>query len=232
MLAGEGRLVAVVPGTRRLESESPSGYQDRVGSALRSVRAEAAWLCVAPGDHVPLLVAAALGAGMHVLAEKPWRYSTDTPHLERSAESLGLVVGVDFEYCLLDAVQSWPAAFGGGAGLSFGGRFDVPSSNRLDLPAMDQLGSHLLALREDAAPQAAIGSLHCGYERPAVRRAWLAGPGGPVAEADFTASTEPILQRVVALFESAAAGAHFRFDLSFAERVAVLSAAGGGPGEG
>ncbi len=223
VLDGQHRRVAVVSDARRRPDESSTGYTARLGGSLGAAGAQIAWLCVPPGPHVPALTHAALDAGLHVIAEKPWRYPEETETLARMARSAGLVVGVDFEYCLLDGVQRWAAEQEKGAGLRFGGEFTVTAGNRLGISAADNLGSHLLAIRELAAPAAEIGDITCGYERSPARRVWLDGPGGRIAEIDFADNTEPIMQRFVAGFEDAVDGGTFALDLAFAQRVAALA---------
>ncbi len=224
VLDGERRRVAVVGEARRRPDESPTGYTARLGDALGSSGAQIAWLCVPPGPHVPALTRAALGAGLHVIAEKPWCYPDETATLASLARSAGRIVGIDFEYCLLDGVQRWAAQLEQGAGLRFGGEFSVATGNRLGISAADNLGSHLLAIRELAVPAAEIGEIDYGYERSAARRVWLDGPAGRVAEVDFADNTEPIMQRFVTGFEAAIDGGAFPLDLAFAERVAARTA--------
>jgi hypothetical protein len=225
VLAAEARGVTVLSNPRRQPDEGEDAYAERIGSAFRSADAQVAWLCVPPGPHVPVLVSVALSSGLHVIAEKPWRYPLETEQLESLARAAGRLVGVDFEYCLLDGVRRWMVDFGTGQGLRFGGEFVVSSPNRLGISPVDNLAGHLLAIAQFAVPAADLGDIYCGYERPAARRVWLDGSDGRVSEIDFGDSTEPILQRYVATFEAALDGAALPFDLPFARSVAHLSAA-------
>jgi hypothetical protein len=158
---------------------------------------------------------------MHVIVEKPWQCSRpDTNRVSAVAQQKELQVGCDFEYCLLDAVERWRAAFHPGTGVSFGGWFSVDRANRLDISAMENLGCHLAAIREYAVPEANILELHAAYEAPNRRTVWLKQEDLELASLDFQHSGEPILQRFVRQFEGAiTACRQFPFDLSFASKV-------------
>lgn len=225
MLSGEGREVATLGSLRSGPDEQPDAHVDRLAASFEAARARFAWLCVAPGAHAPVIARAALQAGLHLVVEKPWRYPEHTPALRLLAAERGLVVGVDFEFCLLEGVQRWAAGLGGGAGLRFGGVFDVATPDHLGVPAIDNLGSHLLAIREVAAPAAELGAIRCGYERPAARAVWLDRGGKTLERLDFAQSREPILQRLVQTFEAASEQGSFPLDLALAERVVLASEA-------
>ena len=145
----------------------------------------------------------ALSSGLHVLAEKPWSCSpAQTEELAGLARRAGLRVGVHFEYCLLDGVRRWRETLGEGDGYDFGGRFTTPTPDRMGVPADVNLGCHLRAVHRYAVPMARLGELACGYEEPPSRVVWVAAPGRPREEIDFTNQREPIIQRFVSLFES------------------------------
>lgn len=222
MLEAQSRRCVAVEQVRRREGERADHYAIRMGEELRAAGVEFAWLSLPPGDHVPLLVRAALDAGLHVIAEKPWSYSREESDVVLAARVAGgRLVAIDFEYCLLDGVRLWRSKYGDTDGLVFGGRFVVQGPDRLGIAAMDNLGSHLLAIREYATPRAAIGEIRCAYLGSPERRIWLDGPGGRVAEIDFAASPEPILQRFVAAVEQARDAGEVAFDIPFAQRVAA-----------
>jgi hypothetical protein len=220
MLVASGVEVAQIGAVRQAPDEDTDVYVARIATALRAAGCTDAWLCVPPGRHVPALVRAAVQEGVRVVAEKPWPYPPaglgGTP-LARAEESPSVVVC--FEYVLLDAVQEWRTSWHGGAGLTFHGAFTVAAPDRLGIPALWNLGSHLVAIREWAVPQASLGTLKAAYDSEPERRVWLEDDAGDqVAEIDFRGSNEPILQRFVA---GAAAGRApvVELDLTFAERV-------------
>jgi hypothetical protein len=159
--------------------------------------------------------------GLHVVVEKPWRRMPDTSEVAAEAGRLGRVVAIDFEYCLLEAVRGWSTKYGCGAGLTFGGEFTVPGPNRLGLGALENLGSHLIAVKEFAAPAATLGALRCAYGERPMRRVWLEIGRGQQDVIDFTATSEPILQRFIRMVEDAIGGAPCSLDLAFAERIAA-----------
>ena len=84
---------------------------------------------------------------------------------------------------------------------------------------MQNLGSHLLAMREYAVPHSGLSKIRCGYELPDQRMVWLESGKQRVASIDFLGSKEPIVQRFVARFENSLDGKPFPFDFAFAQRV-------------
>lgn len=221
MLEADGRRCVVVEQVRRRADERLDAYAKRMADELRLARVDLAWVAVSPGEHVPVQVRAALEAGLHVIVEKPWSYTPeDTDAVLAAQRSAGRLVAVDYEYCLLDAVQQWRTQYSDAADLVFGGRFVLAREDRQGIAAMDNLGSHLLAIREYAVPRAAVGAIRCGYLGAPERRVWLDGPGGRVAEVDFSDHGEPILQRFVAAVEQARDHGEIAFDIAFAQRVA------------
>lgn len=226
VLTGEGRRCVFIEDARRETTETYSDYKQRLAKRMADSGSHIAWLCTLPGPHVPLLVEAAIGAGLHVIAEKPWPYSpNETRLLQNLAAATGRQVGVHFEYCLLDAVEKWRNRFDRGAGLQFGGRFHLRGPDRLGIPAADNLGCHLLAVREYAVPQSGLAEISCEYERADERRVWLEKNHREIAPIDFLVSKEPIIQRYVAKFELGLDGTSFPFDLEFAARTAAALSA-------
>jgi hypothetical protein len=220
ILAGENRRVAAIPETRRASEETDSAYRSRLAEAMRASDAQIAWLCVLPGSHVPLMIDAALDAGLHVVTEKPWQASQGvTSALVARAKSLHRLIAVHFEYCLLEEVERWRRDFHLGTGLLFGGLFYLSRPDHTGMSAVDNLGSHLLAIRAYAAPKSALQEIRCGYEQPDERSVWLEKRNTRVAFIDLLANKEPIIQRFIAKVEASLDGADFPFDLEFALRV-------------
>ncbi len=126
LLAAESRRVTCIPNTRKDLAESEDDYIERLTSAIRASSAHILWLCVAPGEHVFWMLKAAIDAGVHAIAEKPWLIpANQTRALAASAQRGNIAVGVHFEYCLLDEIEQWRERFAGGRGLRFSGRFAV-----------------------------------------------------------------------------------------------------------
>ncbi|HEX8764773.1 MAG TPA: Gfo/Idh/MocA family oxidoreductase, partial [Candidatus Acidoferrum sp.] len=99
IIAGEGRTVRTIEETRQGPSEGQQSYRARLEEAMKTSRAEIAWLCVSPGPHMSLMIQAALEAGLHVVAEKPWYGSAaDTERLQTLARVRRRLIGVHFEY--------------------------------------------------------------------------------------------------------------------------------------
>lgn len=221
ILAEEGREVVLIGEPRRRLEECDASYRFRLSASMRASGAQITWICLPPGAHIPLIAEAAISAGLHVVIEKPWLCSCfETDALLALAEAQQRVIGVHHEYCFLQGVEGWRRDFRKRGGLNFGGRFRVSGPNRLGIDPVDDLGSHLLAIRAYAVPHAEVSEILCGYDLPDERRVWLEVNGREVAVVDFLNNSEPIIQRFVSKFEDAVAGAEFPLDLRFALRVA------------
>jgi hypothetical protein len=221
VLAGENRRAVSIEETRPRPAESDAEYRSRLSGTLTASGAQVAWLCVPPGPHMAAMIEAALDADLHVVVEKPWLCSRrKTLALLDLARARHRVVAIHYQYCFLNEVQAWRREFHPGAGLHFGGRFTLSRPDRLGVFAMDELGSHLLAIREHAIPRSTVSQIVCGYEMPDERHIWIERSGKEIASIDFRANTEPIIQRFVAGVEAALGGAEFPFGLDFALQVA------------
>jgi Oxidoreductase family, NAD-binding Rossmann fold len=220
MLVNEGRRAEFVSGLRRNTDETSSVHQSRLAQTFSDSSAQVVWLCVPPGVHVPILIRAAFAAGLHVIVEKPWVYSREeTASLQDAASAAGLKGSVHFEYCLLSEIENWRRQYEQQDGLEFGGTFNVHAADHLGISAMQNLGSHLMAMREYAIPHSRLSKIYCGYELPDERMVWVDSDKQRVASIDFLGSKEPIVQRFVARFENSLGGKPFPFDFDFAERV-------------
>jgi hypothetical protein len=221
ILARERRRTISLEQTRRGPAESESDYKSRLRDALTATGTHIAWLCLAPGPHIRLIVEAAVSAGVHVVVEKPWLCSrAETDSLLALSRAAGCLVAIHYEYCLLEGVEAWRRDLHQRADLSFRGRFLLRRPDHSGIPAIDNLGAHLLAIRAYAVPRSALAEIQCGYELPDERRVSVEKSGENVASIDFLANKEPIIQRFIARLEAALDGADFPFDLGLADRVA------------
>lgn len=226
ILIAENRRVVDISETRTRSGETDSLYRSRLAEVMKSSDAQIAWLCVPPGPHVPSMTEAALDAGLHVVVEKPWQASAlVTKSLLARAKSQRRLVAVHFEYCFLEEVERWHRDFYPGLGLRFAGHFYLNRPDHMGIPALDNLGSHLLAIRAYATPKSALQEIRCGYEKPDERSVWLENRNTRVAFIDLLANKEPIIQRFVAKLEASLDGADFALDLEFASRVSKDTAA-------
>ena len=221
IIAGENRAVATIEETRQRPSESESAYVGRLAETMKASAAQIAWLCVIPGPHVTRMIRAALEAGLHVIVEKPWYGSSeDTQRLQALAHAQGRLLAVHFEYLMLEAVENWRKRFHPGAGLRFAGHFLLSRADRSGIPAIDNLGCHLLAIREFAVPASEISEIQCAYESPDERLVWIDEAGQRISTVDLLQGSQHIIQDFMKKVETAMDGATFPFDLEFALRVA------------
>jgi hypothetical protein len=233
ILAGEGRRTVAGEDTRQRNSESDAEYRSRLTTSLATSGAQIAWLCVSPGPHISRMIEAAIAAGLHTVVEKPWQCSRgESEALTALASAKNRLISIHYQYCLLKEVEAWHRDFRDTPGLRFGGHFAVDHPGHLGIPALDDLGSHLLAIRGYAVPQSTISKIRCGYDLPAERRVWIETRDAKIRSIDFLGSKQPVIQRYVHQLEAAIAGADFPFDLAFASRVAddlaAVKVSGGG----
>ena len=197
ILTDEGRTVSLIADARQRKGESAVEHMARLAADIKFSGAQIAWFCVPAGPHIPFLLRAALDVGVHVVVEKPWLCSREaTEALAERARLRGLAVGIHYEFCLLDGVQGWRREFLSAEGLEFGGRFLTSKAARRETSALDDLGSHLFAIREYAAPRARVTEIECGYSMPVERRLWLTRGGKITSSVNFTMNSEPIVQQV------------------------------------
>jgi predicted dehydrogenase len=221
ILVAESRSVASIQETRQGSGETEAAYRSRLAEALRASNAQIAWLSVLPGPHLPIMIDAALDSGLHVVVEKPWQVSPrETASLVARAKSLRRLVAVHFEYCFLEEVERWRREFHSGAGLRFGGHFFLDRPDHTGMTAMDNLGSHLLAIRAYAVPQSAVLEIRSGYQQPDERCVWVERRNTRAAFINLLASKERIIQKFIAKVERSLEGAEFPLDLQFALGVA------------
>jgi len=226
ILSSIDRHVVRIADPRRQPTESTTAFRSRFCVKLKSSGAQIVWLCVPPGSHVPLLMEAAMDAGLHVVSEKPWRCSRDvTDALLLQAKDTRSLLAVHYEYCLLSTVETWRRTVFPGKELGFGGHYFSGRSDHLRIPALENLGSHLLSIKAYAAPQAALSEIRCGYNTPNERCVWLEKAGNRTAFINLLENKEPIIQRFIEKTEGALNGADFPFGLDFALRIAEELAA-------
>jgi GFO/IDH/MocA oxidoreductase family protein len=221
IIAGEGKTVGMIVETRQRQSETEAAYVSRLREGMKTSRAQIAWLCVSPGPHVSQMIQAALEAGLHVIAEKPWYGSaTDTDRLQALARARRRLIGVHFEYLVHGEVEKWKSGFYPGSGLRFGGHFFLGRPYQGDIPAIDNLGCHLFSIREFAVPASEGGEMQCIHGGTEERLVWLEQDGRRVASINLFKGSGRLIQDFMKKAEAALEGATFPFDLDFALRVA------------
>jgi hypothetical protein len=104
--------------------------------------------------------------------------------------------------------------------LQLGGRFFLSRADQTGISPLDNLGCHMLAIREYAVPSSEISEIRCGYELPDERLIWIERGGRRLSSIDLLVHGQPIIQRFIKKVEAALDGAAFPFDLDFALRVA------------
>lgn len=220
IIAAERRSVTAIQEARQGASEGTASYISRLSEAMKASRGQVAWLCVSPGKHVCFMIQAAIEAGLHVIAEKPWYGSAaDTQRLQSLARARSRLVAIHFEYLVHEEVQKWKKTFYPGTGVRFGGHFFLSRPDHIGIPASDNLGSHLMAIHEFAAPASEVYALQCAYECPDERVVWLENGANRIACIDLLRGSDRLIQEFMKKVEAALDGASFPFDLDFGLRV-------------
>lgn len=225
-ILGEGHRVMCIEHPRSGAEESADDYRSRLSQLLEDTGMQMAWICVPPGPHIPLMIEAALQAGLHVIVEKPWLSSREeSERLRKLASRKKRIAGVHYEYCLLAEVETWRRDLHLGTGLEFGGCFNVSRTNRLRIDALDNLGTHLMAIWKYAVPRGRVSHIQCEYETADERKVWVEKAGKRVASINFLENHEPIIQRFIEMADRAIGGAPFPFSIDFAAQVAEATQA-------
>jgi hypothetical protein len=220
ILSGENRRVIAIGAAQPRCGENESEFKATLGSFLVATGANLAWLCDSPGLHTRWMIESAMQAGLHTIVEKPWLFSPAETHtLKKQAEAAGRILGIHYEYCMLEAVQNWKRDYFPGTGLRFGGRFTIKNSGNSQLAAIDNLGCHLLSIRQYAVPASEVAEIECEYETADQRLVWLEKGKQRLAEINFGRNKEPIVQRFIKKVEASLEGEAFPFDADFALRV-------------
>jgi predicted dehydrogenase len=220
LLPREGRRVSIIEETRRHSEESESDYVARLKDGMRKSEAAIAWLCVLPGPHVAQMILAGIEAGLDLIVEKPWWGSQEeTGRLQRLALAKSRLIAIDYEYLLHAEVENWRKRFYPGENLKFGARFFLSRPNRNGMSPMDNLGTHLLSIREYAAPASTVSEVACAYEQPDERLVWIERDGEQIASIDLLKGSEQLIQDFFKNVEAAQGRAAFPIDLDFAWRV-------------
>lgn len=219
VLGTSRRTVSYLRETRRGNHETADQFKARLIESIGATGAAVAWVCVPPCSDLPLIVESAVRAGLHVVVEKPWLCSrAATEVIAELARLRRVLVGIHFQYCFLDAVEDLRRRAVTLGELSFRGTFTLSRPDRLGIPALENLGSHLLAIREYAVPESRILEMRCAYD--AADERWVRVESGAGKDELIQLMTnEPIIQRFVLRFEEAMDSLDFPLNLEFASRV-------------
>src|SRR5262249_19797861 len=126
--------------------------------------AHVVWICIPPCADLPLIIETSISVGLHVIVEKPWLVARGrTEFLLDLARVNHVLVAIHFQYCFLDAVEALKRHSELESRILFGGTFTVSRPDRLGIPAVHNLGSHLMAIREYAVPSSEVVGMQCGY---------------------------------------------------------------------
>lgn len=221
MLRSIGKTPIILETTRRHPREPLERYTQRLASEIQQSRSQAVWLCIPPGQHTEQVVTTVLECKKHLMIEKPWLGSIgNATAIAHKARKLGLIAGMNFEYCLLDGVKRWTEnSVDGYSGYSFSGAFSIKKQSRHDIDPIQNLGCHLVAIQRWAADGAAISTLECTEGLESARHVALTSPSGATDLIDFSENKEPILQRTAQMLEASTLTGQFRMDMDFAASV-------------
>lgn len=204
ILNGMGRSVMVLPISRRHGGQSIEQYQSAVNKHLikSSCNQDVVWLAVPPNDQV-LLASLLLENKYHVIVEKPWMASSqESSDIMATAQSSNRQISVHYQYCLLDELTKTRIEYNSCAeDVIFSGVFTIARPNRLKIPALANLGSHLLAIRQYHFPGTTLGNIQSAYESESQRMCCLQDNSRSL-KVNFLGNREPLVQRFIHEFEA------------------------------
>ena len=190
--------------SRRAENESRESYADNIKKCLQSEidKVDVVWLAIPPVDQ-EIFVEIILGFHKHVIVEKPWMCDERiTLKLIDYAKTVNKQVAVHYQYCYLDAFKHLPFRSGVPMGeVFFQGEFCISRENRLSIPAIYNMGSHLFAIKELFCPEASVSGINTGYNMRDKRLVRFESKDQHF-EVDFYGNDEPLIQRFIQDFES------------------------------
>lgn len=223
-LQGMGFASTMRGGIRRPHAESWDDYLERWQAQLADEQGDIAWIATPPGDHVPILARAALLADKHVIIEKPWLGTrADAIALVELAARRNRCLAVNYQYLYLEHVQRVAkfrrTILAGNVYCKM--CFTIPKPPRSGLTVLQNLGSHLFAIRLFLSENAIVSELELGCRMDNRRMFTIWGERGKKTDHfDFSNNEEPILQRFVRSFVNAVDGGSDWFPtLYFAHRV-------------
>lgn len=174
------------------------------------------WIAVPPVAQ-EAVVEASLATRCHLVVEKPWLASAAlTASIGANLRNENRHVAVHFEYCYLSELAPLAASpdFQGTA--DFLGAFETAKANRLKIPALQNLGIHIAAIRRRWFSSARLVNVEAAYGTRERRLIELASRGMKTG-VDFTNQRQPVIQRFIEDFEShIRTGTRFPLDLEFA----------------
>ena len=203
ILEKSGRRVRLLAVPRPASPADVTAYRARLTEALRQQGrpGEVVWFAVPPG-HQDICVRCALDLGYHTVVEKPWGVAgPETEALLQVAQQRGIQVATHYPYCFLERIVELQGMLAEVPPPHiFSGAFSISTPDRLSIPSLDNLGCHLLAIREYAFPQAKIGAIETAYGTEDRRFFRLEGREFE-ATVDFLNTVEPLVERFVEAFE-------------------------------
>jgi predicted dehydrogenase len=221
MLAEQSKPVYVFDISRPSTKENKAIYKTRINKYIsqKAKDIDIIWIAVPPEDQY-VLAQSALEHDKHVIVEKPWMCNeNETDVLIKIARRKQLSVGIDYQYCFFDEIPDIRAAVNkAGKEIKFSGEFKIKEDNRLSLPPIYNLGSHLLAVKVLFFPKALVEKIVTAYNSSDQRRIEIFSE--KKYEIDFLNNTQPLLQRFIDSFEkSILESKKFPLDLEFALKV-------------
>ncbi len=218
-----GCKTSACPISRPGKDENLESYREKAHAIFKKAasNADIVWLAIPPPNQA-LLADAALDAGLHVVAEKPWTSpQAISKQLAIKAQAKGLLFGVHYQYCLLNSAQLLSAKLHGPEDVaqSFSGRFTISKKNRLGLSALENLGSHLLAIRQFHFPKSSLGQIVVAYDAKNCRYFELKTPK-KTHRVNFLDCKQPLVQEFISMFEECLnTEKDFPLNLQFAQLV-------------
>jgi hypothetical protein len=204
LLSSISEGVLILNSEKRLLGEDDIQYKARLKKLLQSSGihdVDIVWIAIPAKDH-KVVIESVLSHKKHIVVEKPWLLSADEIYyLSGLARDSGKRIGVHYQYCYLNKLPLIAKVVRNLKGVSFQGEFCISRFNRLKIPAINNLGVHLLAIKNVHFPNSHIKKIHSKYEAEDLRNVSISHPNY-FSKINFLKNDEHLIERFISDFEN------------------------------
>jgi hypothetical protein len=204
LLSSISERVLILDSEKRLLGEDDIQYKVRLKKLLQSSGindVDVVWISIPAKDH-KVVIESVLSYKKHIVVEKPWLLSSDEIYyLSDLARASGKRIGVHYQYCYLNKLPLISRVVRDLKDVSFQGEFCISRFNRLKVPAINNLGVHLLAIKNVHFPYSHIKKIHSKYKTEDLRNVSISHPDY-FSKINFLKNDEPLIERFIFDFEN------------------------------